>query len=85
MTDPPFSSLAAARSAAGDAGVRALVPWILAQPSYSAAARALGTRPGALRRACELIGSPLPKRAPGTPKGTAGYERAMARRARGGA
>lgn len=65
---PPFPSLADARRERGDDGVRALAAWAQTQPTYGAAARALGTDASTLGRACRRAGAPLPARKAGAPR-----------------
>lgn len=65
---PPFPSLADARRERGDDGVRALAVWAQTQPTYGAAARALGTDASTLGRACRRAGAPLPQRKAGAPR-----------------
>jgi hypothetical protein len=65
---PPYPSIADARRERGDEGVRALAAWALSQPTYGAAARALGTDASTLGRACKRAGAPLPPRKAGAPR-----------------
>jgi len=64
----PYPSLSDARRARGDEGIRALSAWAQTQPTYGAAARALGTDASTLGRACRRAGAPLPQRKAGAPR-----------------